>query len=586
MATYSSVSANISSQQTKTANSINKYINIKNAVKILSNYSNWNGYIKLYTEVQSNFDVGDIVYITYTSPIGAVTNFNLENPDTPYSEWFNGYTVLYTNKEKNEIVINREYNDITTGKVLLDQYLSRVSIRSGTFTGGVIDGLVFYNADIYSGVSFTQGVFKYCNISNITFNDKWTNVKVLYTTNTYTSKFTAKKSSTATTLKSKRYYYNVIDNCNLINCNVKNGKFENSTLIGITGSSYINDGYFYNCVISGYTINGGYFYDCEVEANCNWNYGYWSSTGGTDDFRADWINGVWNKGNFIGKVWSGGTFNTGTFSASTWVDGVVNSGNFYHSTWLNGLVRSANFYYSTWQNGTYNQGYIYNSTWNNGTFNNGTFEMSTYLSGLTNGGIFTGSTINGGKWYGGNLKDVTINNGSFYQDYLIHENSDISYAKIHNGNVKNSTISDGKYYNGYYENVTLNGSDIIIYNGQYKSCSLTDLTVLNGNFIECTADNVTWKGGIFTEGYFERGYWYNGTWNDSTFYSEVFAGGDFYGGYFSGDTSSPPDTGWSATWSGGTFHYGYWKGVYRTSLPIYPYPKWNYSQQANTTQTT
>jgi hypothetical protein len=46
----------------------NKYINVRNAVKILEKYSNWNGFIRLYTEVGSNFVVGDTVYITYTEP--------------------------------------------------------------------------------------------------------------------------------------------------------------------------------------------------------------------------------------------------------------------------------------------------------------------------------------------------------------------------------------------------------------------------------------------------------------------------------------------------------------------------------------
>lgn len=582
MATYSSVSSNISSQQTKIDSKINQYINIKNAVKLLNNYSNWQGYTKLYTEIESNFEVDDIVYITYTSGSTPSNVFNLENPDTPYSEWGMGYKVIAVNKSKNEIVINRDYNDITSGKLLSNQYLSRVSVRGGTFTKGIIDGLVFYNADIYSGVSFTQGVFKYCNISNITFDDKYTNVKVLYTTNTFSSKFTRKKSDTATVYKSKRYWYNTIDYCTLYNCNIENGKFDNSTLIGGTGMSYITDGEFYNCTISGYTINGGTFRDCVIEANCNWNYGIWYNSNGTDDFRASWTDGVWNSGAFVGKTWSGGTFNAGTFSAATWINGTVNLGNFYYVNWLNGLVRNGNFYNSTWTTGTYNSGSFIDSTWSNGYFNNGTFLGSTFGDGNIQGGLFTGSTLTSGKIYKGEFNDVTINGGSFYGSFNMID-STITNATIHQGTIENTTITNGSLYNGFYSNSTFTGGNIVIYNGQYKNCSLTNLTVKNGNFEKCTADNVPFYNGIFTEGWYENGYWYNGIWNGldktGTFKSSVFVNGDFYGGWFSGSTATANPSGWSAQWSGGTFHYGYWKGVYRTSLPIYPYPKWNYSQQ-------
>jgi len=580
MATYSSVISNIFSNQTKIDSKISEYINIKNAVKLLDNYSNWNGYIKLYTEITSNFEIDDIVYISYTEPLPLPAGvFNLANSSTPYAEWSMGYKVININKSKNEVVINREYNDVKPGALLSNQFISRVSVRSGTFTRGVIDGLVFYNANIFSGVTFTQGVFKYCNISDIIFDDKYSDVKVLYSTNTFTSKFARNKSTNATVYKTKRYWYNIIDNCTLNNCNIRNGKFDNSTLIG-TGTNYITEGEFDNCTISGYTINGGIFRDCIIESNCDWNYGTWQNINGTTDFRANWINGIWNSGNFIGKVWSGGTFNAGVFSAATWKNGTVNAGDFYSANWLSGLVRSGNFYNSNWTSGTFNSGIFENSTWTSGYFNNGTFLGSTFVDGNVQGGIFTGSTISGGKVYKGMLNDVTIDNGGFYGSYNIKD-STINNATIHQGTIQNTNIYGGEYYNGYYSNVTFLGGDITIYNGQYKDCSLSNLTVKNGNFVKCTADNVPFYNGIFTEGWYENGYWYGGIWNGldttGTFKSDVFLGGDFYGGYFSGDTKI--SSSWTAIWSGGTFHYGYFKGQYRTTLPIYPYPKWNYTQQ-------
>lgn len=154
----SSVSGNMNLIQYQIDKKTNDYINIKNAVKILEQYSNWNGYIKIYTEVENNFNSGDTVYITYTDPNPLETNvFNLENPsnfDDPFdpsvnSNFYIGYKVLYTNKYKNEIVINRYYNEIGNGKVLKNQYLSKISCRGGNFYNDIADGVVFYDCNIF-----------------------------------------------------------------------------------------------------------------------------------------------------------------------------------------------------------------------------------------------------------------------------------------------------------------------------------------------------------------------------------------------------------------------------------------------------
>lgn len=156
----SSVSGNMNLIQYQIGQKSNDYINIKNAVKILEQYSNWNGYIKIYTEIENNFNTGDTVYITYTDPDPLDSNvFNLENPSNfinPFDENVNsnfyvGYKVLYTNKYKNEIVINRYYNDIGDGKLLKNQYLSKISCRGGNFYNDIADGVVFYDCNIFNG---------------------------------------------------------------------------------------------------------------------------------------------------------------------------------------------------------------------------------------------------------------------------------------------------------------------------------------------------------------------------------------------------------------------------------------------------
>jgi hypothetical protein len=158
----SSVSGNMDLVQSQISQKSNTYINIRNAVQILDTFSNWNGYIRLYTIFENNFNVNDTVYITYTSPLTIDTSiFNLENPsnfDNPFDPPINfylGYKVLYVNKYKNEIVINRHFNDIPAGKLLKNQYLSKISCRGGDFYDDVTDGVVFYDCNLHNSTFAT-----------------------------------------------------------------------------------------------------------------------------------------------------------------------------------------------------------------------------------------------------------------------------------------------------------------------------------------------------------------------------------------------------------------------------------------------
>lgn len=158
----SSVNGNMNLIQQQIAQKSNEYINIKNSVKILEKYSNWNGYIKLYTEVENNFEVGDIVYITYAEPnIDLFRIFNLDNMYDKYTdsyldvptelEFGFGYKVLFVNKYSNEVVINRFYNDITPGFVLENQILSKVSCRGGDYFNSIADGVTYYDCNFFDG---------------------------------------------------------------------------------------------------------------------------------------------------------------------------------------------------------------------------------------------------------------------------------------------------------------------------------------------------------------------------------------------------------------------------------------------------
>lgn len=181
----SSISGNMPLIQSQIKEKTNDYINVKNAVNILQKYSNWNGYIKIYTEVENNFNVGDIVYITYTEPtIDPNTVFSLDNNynnttyqyyDDPFDENIKefsfGYKILFVNKYNNELVINRYYNDIPAGRKLSNQSLSKISLRRGTFFQDIMDGVVLYGTEkllcnVFNGTfSIVEGI-----VSGVTYS--------------------------------------------------------------------------------------------------------------------------------------------------------------------------------------------------------------------------------------------------------------------------------------------------------------------------------------------------------------------------------------------------------------------------------
>jgi len=145
----SSLSGNMSLIQSQINLKTNSYINIKNAVRILEKYDNYKGYIKLYTEVENNFAVNDIVYITYTEPIiDTGITFDLSNPTVAFAEYYTGYKILYINKSRNEIVINRHFNDIKPGTILKNQFLSKMACLGGNYFNDVSDGVVYYNCNV------------------------------------------------------------------------------------------------------------------------------------------------------------------------------------------------------------------------------------------------------------------------------------------------------------------------------------------------------------------------------------------------------------------------------------------------------
>ena len=80
----------------------------------------------------------------------------------------------------------------------------------------------------------TQGILKYCQVYDITFGNKYSNIKSIVTTDNYSSKFLLNNSGhvsqTSTILSDSNVYYNIVEQCNTIYCNVENGTFINNSI--------------------------------------------------------------------------------------------------------------------------------------------------------------------------------------------------------------------------------------------------------------------------------------------------------------------------------------------------------------------
>ena len=84
-----------------------------NAVKLLPKIDSYNGYIQLYTELDSHIEIGSNIFITYsgdTTDLNIGTDVILDNyiymvysNDFIYDSFAQGYTVIYIDKNTYKI---------------------------------------------------------------------------------------------------------------------------------------------------------------------------------------------------------------------------------------------------------------------------------------------------------------------------------------------------------------------------------------------------------------------------------------------------------------------------------------------------
>ncbi len=552
----------------------------KNCVKLLPVISKSEKYTIFNTEFDSNFTVGDKLYIMVVD--SGTTDYDyfdsLNNSGDTYGTV--GYELL--KKENNKLTLNIIYDDLVssgiTGLTSDNCYIGRVYIKNGSIYRGVINGTMMYDVSLTPAGSLNllwyQGILVTTSnvINDIDFNTK--------SNNGLLTKSVVLANGTINTFYTENNYGIGLSIINLLNstitlqdCNINAGVFNNCELHSYANE--IKEGILNNCFIgSTYIINGGTFNNCTLEDKAvQWLNGIWDSswTGGTmNPFRTiDWSGGTWKngvfpstsrwlkgrfmKGIFLGGTWITGTFGTNDsvvsistdintiltssdtiFSGTTWYGGTFNNGVFWKSAWVDGTFNGGLLIDgSIWTTGTFNNGIFSGSTWNNGIFNNGTMKYSTWNNGIFNGGIIQDGTIwNNGDFNNGEFISSVWNNGKFYNG-KISEVSTWNNGNFYKGSMFNSMWYDGDLFFGVMNNIKW-------YGGTWRNGIANTIEFSGG----------TWKNGIFNYGTFHNGDWENGSFNSGYFRSPSnWYGGIFYYGEFDGN------------WYNGTFYSGKQTGI-------------------------
>jgi hypothetical protein len=554
--------------------------NISNAVKIIPKIDNKDSFIKLYTNVNSNFLVGDRVYIlSYNS---GDTNADLDNytyytsrSGTSYGEisceqYLQGYLVKEIDINTNSIVINRLYSSIPdiSGITSDNFFISKTIIFNSTITGGELNGVVLKNTAIdnsLENVKWIQGIVLGGSINNLVLSDKYESMTL-----SLNSVVNNGGVSSYYTYNNDTYGYSVFSGKTSLTINmptIYNGYFYNSVLTGYFSSTPVNypiiyNGYYELCDFdNNFKFNNGYYKMSNINSVTSlWNYGIldpvdisiyefhpiiwydgiWESSntpissltwetgvfnGDTFTSSCEWRNGIFNGVQFLG-TWANGTFNKGFFNTTSWVNGIFNDGIFSStSTWQKGTFNNGTFY-GIWNDGVFNNGtFGTGATWTTGTFNNGIFSNSLWSNGTWNNGFFDNSTWVIGNWYNGTMSASDWYDGYFYNGTI---NLDTLWYNgiFYFGNFNDSTWLNGEWNNG------------LMSNSNFQSGVWWDGVFTGGNIgVMGGAETVNWYSGNFNNGYFwQNSQWYTGSFHNGSF-NGIWNNGIFYNGTFTGSGS-------------------------------------------------
>jgi hypothetical protein len=120
----------------------------RNSVKLLPIIENFENKVVLYTEFDGNFVVGDKLYVMVIDNLSSdyeLDSFKYSSGKTLYN--MIGYE-LYQ-KEGNKLILNINYTELNITSLTSNNcYISRIYIKSGSISRGIINGSLLYNVEV------------------------------------------------------------------------------------------------------------------------------------------------------------------------------------------------------------------------------------------------------------------------------------------------------------------------------------------------------------------------------------------------------------------------------------------------------
>ena len=405
-------------------------------------YINGNPKTAIYSEVNTNIQVGDKVFI-----MNGIYDSQKYIDIGKYALNADGYSVLYTNNC--QIVIDLPYTYSTTftqsyytdnldnykkiynietqrefdyiNQILVDSYTYSDFYqynRISKFEHGLTNNII-YSAGTFSGISATNSIGYNNGISATNsfwarIGDSWININYEFDSGTFSG-----------------IYYNgrIMIFGEDFNYNGTLLKQRNIYKYNTTTYTWDLDILYKQPIISKLSFQGGSFHGVHndgifgnYKSNQVWNN-----------------NGVWNSGFFVNSTWESGVMNS------------KSSGNSasYYAELINNKVKQ-HFDYSN--NNGYGYNYILDSEIKSGTINNGNI-INTNINGDNDTYIFDNQNINlnlnGGFYDFCDFKNVNINNSETLDSII--SNSNINNSQIYNSQINNSIVINSK----------LNGSNVL-----------------------------------------------------------------------------------------------------------------------------
>jgi len=458
-----------------------------NAVKLLPLVNSYDGYIQLYTEIDSHIEEGDNIFITFSGDSSNYPNDDIildnfiylnKSDDFIYSDFSTGYKVIHVNKNINSFVIDRHILTIPPNKKLYGHYVSKCVVNNIDIKNGSIDSTLFKNINIMAqnnSVKWVQGIVMDGDIENIELSNKY-NLNYISLNLTYND---SENFSKVATLNNNTFGYSYFYDLNhsIKNCDIENGIYYNCSISADDLTYKISNGMFEECNISALSINNGLYKNTSLGDQVIWNYGQWEND--QEPFNLP----VWNDGLFLNGVfgvdeatesneWKNGYFLNGEFKGRIWRNGKFQNGNFSGKSWLDTVQYPAfpQRKSTIWYDGDFNGGYM------NGEDINGEYEM-IMLNAKINGGEINNIIISNSEFTGGVVSASTIKTSNIIGS-SIHD-SIILKSSLKEGNVFNSKLSDNILENDIISTTSEYYYNNIIENGEFNENNFINKTTIN-----------------------------------------------------------------------------------------------------------